>query len=50
MLTLSAYSVHEIVAGATHTDLVVEKKYAAATTQAILTVVDSVRNDRPLSR
>ncbi len=48
--TLSTNSVHEIVATATHTDLVFEEKYAGVTAQAILAVVDSVRNDRPLSR
>ena len=48
MLTLSTNSVQQIVAGATHTDLVLEEKYAAATAQAILAVVDSVRDDRPL--
>ena len=50
MLTLSTNSVQQIVAGATHTDVVLEEKYAAATAQAILAVVDSVRSDRPLSR
>lgn len=48
MLTLSTNSVQQIVAGATHTDLVLEEKYAADTAQAILAVVDSVRDDRPL--
>lgn len=50
MLTLSTNSVQQIVAGATHSNVVLEEKYAAATVQAILAVVDSVRNDRPLSR
>jgi pimeloyl-ACP methyl ester carboxylesterase len=50
MLTLSTNSVQQIVAGATHTDVVIEEKYAATTAQAILAVVDSVRNDRPLGR
>jgi pimeloyl-ACP methyl ester carboxylesterase len=50
MLTLSTNSVQQIVAGATHTDLVIEAKHAAVTAQAILAVVDSVRNARPLSR
>jgi pimeloyl-ACP methyl ester carboxylesterase len=50
LLTLSTNSTQQIVTGATHTDLVMEEKYAAATAQAILAVVDSVRNDRPLSR
>jgi len=46
--TLSSNSVHEIVDGATHTDLVIEEDYAAVTAQAIVAVVDSVRSDRPL--
>ncbi len=50
MLTLSTNSVHEVVAGATHTDLVLEERYAAVTARAILAVVDSVRNDRPIGR
>ena len=50
MLTLSTNSTQQIVAGATHTDVILEEKYAAATAQAILAVVDSVRYDRPLSR
>ena len=50
MLTLSTNSVQQIVVGATHTDLLLEQRYATATAQAILAVVDSVRNDRPLNR
>ena len=50
MVTLSTNSTQQIVAGATHTDLILEEKYAADTVQAILAVVDSVRNDRPLNR
>ncbi|TCO42453.1 hypothetical protein EV646_11375 [Kribbella antiqua] len=50
MLTLSTNSAQQIVAGATHTDLVLEEEYAAPTAQAILAVVNSVRHDRPLSR
>jgi len=49
-LTLSTNSVQEIVAGATHTDLILEEKYAETTARAILAVVDAVRSDRPLSR
>jgi hypothetical protein len=49
MLTSSTNSVQQIVAGATHTDLLLEAKYATATAQAILDVLDSVRNDRPLN-
>jgi hypothetical protein len=50
MLSLSTNSAHQVVAGASHTDMVIEEKYAAGTAQAILAVVDSVRNDRPLSQ
>ena len=50
MLALSTNSVQHVVAGATHTDLVVVERYAAATTRAVLAVVDAVRNGRPLSR
>jgi pimeloyl-ACP methyl ester carboxylesterase len=50
MLSLSTNSAHQIVTGATHTDLVIVERYAAVTAQAILAVLDSVRNDRPLSR
>jgi hypothetical protein len=49
MLTLSTNSAQQIVAGATHTDLVLTEKYAAATAEAILRVVESVRRHRPLS-
>jgi pimeloyl-ACP methyl ester carboxylesterase len=45
---LSSNSVHEVVAGATHTDLVLEENYADVTARAVLAVLDSVRNDRPL--
>ena len=50
MLTLSTNGAQQIVAGAGHTDVLLEEKYAAASAQAILAVVDSVRHDRPLSR
>jgi pimeloyl-ACP methyl ester carboxylesterase len=48
LATLSTNSVHRTVGGATHEALVGEKAYAAATTQAILDVVSSVRSQRPL--
>ena len=38
------------IAGASHEGLVGEQKYAAATTQAILDVVTSVRSAAPLAR
>jgi hypothetical protein len=50
MWSLSTNSAHLVVAGASHTDMVLEEKYAAVTARAILAVVDSVRSDRPLSQ
>jgi hypothetical protein len=50
MATLSTNSVHRIIDGATHEDLVANQEDAAATTQAILDVVASVRNQRRLAR
>jgi hypothetical protein len=44
LATLSTNSAHRVIAGATHEGLVAEKRYAAATTQAILDVVSSVRS------
>jgi pimeloyl-ACP methyl ester carboxylesterase len=43
MATLSTNSVHRVIDGATHTSLIMEEEDAAATTQAILDVVASVR-------
>jgi pimeloyl-ACP methyl ester carboxylesterase len=50
MATLSTNSVHHVIADATHEDLVANQEDAAATTQAILEVVTSVRSQRRLSR
>ena len=50
MATLSTNSVHRIVDGATHEGLIVDEEDAAATTQAILDVVSSVRSPRRLVR
>jgi hypothetical protein len=47
---LSTNSAHRVVDGATHTSLVLDEQDAAATTQAILDVVSSIRNDEPLDR
>jgi hypothetical protein len=47
---LSTNSVHRVVAGATHEDLVADEEDAAATTQAILDVVSSVRSEGALVR
>jgi hypothetical protein len=41
---LSTNSVHRVIAGASHEDLVANEEDAAATTQAILDVVASVRS------
>ena len=46
--TLSTNSVHRIIDGATHEDLIADEEDAAATTQAILDVVASVRSQRRL--
>jgi uncharacterized protein (DUF1786 family) len=50
MATLSTNSVHRIIDGATHEDLIVNEEDAAATTQAILDVVSSVRSKGALVR
>jgi pimeloyl-ACP methyl ester carboxylesterase len=48
LATLSTNSVHRVVDGATHEALIANEQGAAATTQAILDVVSSVRSARPL--
>jgi pimeloyl-ACP methyl ester carboxylesterase len=50
LATLSTNSVHRVVVGATHEAMVGEKPYAAATSQAILDVVSSLRTQQPLAR
>ncbi|WP_196810861.1 alpha/beta hydrolase [Arthrobacter sp. 35W] len=50
LATLSTNSVHRTVEGATHASLVSEKEDAAATAQAILDVVSSLRSGVPLDR
>jgi pimeloyl-ACP methyl ester carboxylesterase len=50
LATLSTNSVHRVIDGAAHEDLVADEQDAAATTQAILDVVASVRSVRPLGR
>jgi pimeloyl-ACP methyl ester carboxylesterase len=50
LATLSTNSVHRVIAGATHASLTSEQRDAAATTQAVLDVVSSVRSARPLVR
>jgi pimeloyl-ACP methyl ester carboxylesterase len=48
LATLSTNSVHRIIDGAAHEDLIANQEDAAATTQAILDVVASVRSPRRL--
>ena len=50
MARLSTNSVHRIIDGATHEDLIANEDHAAATTQAILDVVSSVRSKGALVR
>jgi pimeloyl-ACP methyl ester carboxylesterase len=50
LATLSTDSSHRVVEGASHPGLIYDERYAKATTQAILDVVSSVRNDRPLAK
>jgi hypothetical protein len=50
MAGLSTNSVHRIIAGATHEDLITDQEDAAATTQAILDVVSAVRSKGALTR
>ena len=45
--TLSINSVHRIVAGASHPDLILKQADAAVTAKAILDVVSSVRSNQP---
>jgi len=50
LATLSANSVHRVVAGAAHADLVGEQRYAAETTRAVADVVLAVRSGEPVAR
>jgi pimeloyl-ACP methyl ester carboxylesterase len=50
LATLSTNSVHRVIDGATHEDLITDEADAAATTQAILDVVASVRSPERLVR
>lgn len=49
LTSLSTNSVHRMIDGAKHADLVSDQDAAAATTQAILDVVSSRRSGRPLA-
>lgn len=50
LATLSTDSLHRVIKGADHAALVADDKGAAATTQAILDVVSSIRTARPVGR
>jgi pimeloyl-ACP methyl ester carboxylesterase len=50
LATLSTNSAHRVVDGATHTDLILERDAAAATSRAIRDVVSSIRAAEPLVR
>jgi pimeloyl-ACP methyl ester carboxylesterase len=50
LAALSTDSVHHVVPGAAHADLVFEQRPAAVVSQAILDVVDSVRSGQPLDQ
>jgi pimeloyl-ACP methyl ester carboxylesterase len=50
MATLSTNSVNRVIDSATHISLIIDEEDSAATTQAILDVVSSVRSARPLVR
>jgi pimeloyl-ACP methyl ester carboxylesterase len=50
LAALSTNSAHRVINDATHTDLLLNESAAAATTQAILDVVSSIRNDEPLTK
>jgi pimeloyl-ACP methyl ester carboxylesterase len=50
LAALSTNSAHRVVDGATHTSLILDEGDAAATTQAILDVVSSVRSAGPLAK
>ena len=49
LTSLLTNSVHRMIDGAKHADLVSDQDAAAATTQAILDVVSSLRSGRPLA-
>jgi pimeloyl-ACP methyl ester carboxylesterase len=49
LAALSSNTVHRVVDGAAHEDLVADQQYAATTTQAIVDVVTSLRTAQPLA-
>ena len=50
LATMSTNTVHRVIDGASHEDLIADEKGAATTTEAILAVVSSVRSTGPLAR
>jgi pimeloyl-ACP methyl ester carboxylesterase len=50
LATLSSNSTHRVVKGATHTSVLDDRSDAQATSEAIVEVVEAVRNDQPLAR
>ena len=50
LATLSTDSSHRVVEGASHAGLIMDERYAKATTRAVLDVVASVRSAAPLAR
>ena len=47
---MSTNSVHRVIAGANHRELIADENDSAATTQAILDVVSAIRNATPLTK
>ena len=50
LATLSTNTSHRVIKGASHPALIYNEQYAKATTQAILDVVTSLRNNEPLAK
>ncbi|MGV8910584.1 MAG: alpha/beta fold hydrolase, partial [Propionicimonas sp.] len=50
LATLSKNNSHRVVEHASHAGLITDQQYAKATTQAILDVVASVRNNQPIAK
>jgi pimeloyl-ACP methyl ester carboxylesterase len=50
LATLSKNSSHRVIEHASHIGLITDQQYAQATTQAILDLVTSVRNNQPLAK
>jgi pimeloyl-ACP methyl ester carboxylesterase len=50
LAALSTNSSHRVIQGASHPGLIYDQRYAKATTQAILDVVSSVRDNQPLAK